>query len=812
MSTVARAVLEIVTDASGVDPGINKVRGSISGLTGDLKSMAGTMGIAFGGAAIVSGIKSLITGTFEYAENITDLAQRMDVSTDAAQRWKYAADQNGSSIETFAKGASNLSKELAGGGKSVEASLKSAGLELRNIQQMKPEDAFNATVAAIARMPDPLQQVKVGTELFGKAWIEMAPAIKNGFIETANEASIMSKQTIKDLDNAKQAWDNFGNSITIWTGRSISLIGNLAEKSGDTMYRLSVLFTEGREGLRNYDAAAADLQRTQANANKTLEENETKARAAAASARDKARADAELEVRGKAAAAEQRRLTEAFQKQVDVLTGKALAREIATLNKEVAAAEKQGGLTAFQYKELGKKLDELMPKGVTLTSRLHDIWLAHERLNPSIRVTTDAYAILAQTMKGVESIRLMPPPPIPLTIGTIDVTQIGRQLGALPAGPEAESFGDRLGVAVSAGFRHALAGLGGIIVGALQSGEGVGRAVGVHLGAAIGDEIGKEIAKRVGGALGSFLGGLAGPIGSIIGSMVGGAVDSVIGRIIGRNDTKNEREQLAQMMGFSSLAAMNDALRAMGEDGNRLVHQGLNIIGRRDHAANQQWMREVEALINEQRRLANEGATAVEDAAEREVDAHKAVKAAIQEKIDTLDSERESVFQSIEDELNAPEYDEAGNRIYGVIEAQGIARLAEIDRQKEELSAQMAQASAKVMDQAVIVRDGIRELFKEPIKITFDLSGFPNLPGSNGGSTGAGGSGTTWSDFLGRTNQLANLRTSSAGSMGGAYLPSLSNNSQPIVLNATLVSKLNNRTVAREQVQVQGEVLRQLGG
>jgi uncharacterized protein YqgV (UPF0045/DUF77 family) len=412
-------------------------------------------------------------------------------------------------------------------------------------------------------------------------------------------------------------------------------------------------------------------------------------------------------------------------------------------------------------------------------------WLAIQRqLNPLITVMEGRYQNIAAILKGMPKVDLsLTPPPIslPVTVGPLDFSQIGKQV-ELGTQPEFVSVGKRIGDGLKGGFTEAMSGLGNVIVGALQGGGDVAKSAGAFMGLSIGNSLADSLADTLSKSLGKTLGGMVGSFFGPVGSLVGGW----IGGMFGGNDTKKDRESAAKLLGFSSLAGLNDALRTMGDEGNKLVHEGLNIIGKNDTAANQAWIKSVQDLFDTQKKKSAEAATAVENASKREEAAIAKVQAAIQSKIDTLDKEHNSVFESIREELENPEYDEAGNRIYGVIEAQGIARLEEIKKQKDALSIQMAEASATVMDEAKITGEGVRklltEIFKDPFKITFDI---PAIPGVTTGGTVGGGSGS-------------GSGVGGIGSHFGRSVPS-GGSAAPVVIN--VISHLDGREVARNQAK-----------
>ena len=63
----------------------------------------------------------------------------------------------------------------------------------------------------------------------GGAREDILPALRNNFLQVAAGATTMSEETIKRLKDAKQSWENFGNSVIIHTGEAIAAIGKLVD-------------------------------------------------------------------------------------------------------------------------------------------------------------------------------------------------------------------------------------------------------------------------------------------------------------------------------------------------------------------------------------------------------------------------------------------------------------------------------------------------------------------------------------------------------------------------------------------------------
>lgn len=520
-----------------------------SSLATKLQGLAGTLGLAFGGAAVVSGLKTLVQGTFEYAEQITDLSARMGVSTTAAQQWKFASEQTGSSLETVQKAVIKLSDGLASGDKSLVASLQAAGVDAAKLRAMKPEDAFNAMTAAIQTLPNPMDQARLALDAFGKSGAELLPAIRDGFADIAEEAPLMQERTIAALDRAKDAWEKLGQTVTIITGGIIADTMSLFSQATSS---LKGFFSIVDVGLKFGPAAALEFA-------------------------------ASLDIAASTAAKAAK-------------NHKDLTLTVENAKEPVENLGKAHAVTAISAAKLTK---EVAQQVAVLPMWTRDA-AAHTSQALQMKM---AYDGLTSTLKSMPSYQLgnAPAPIDILPKASFDVygmvAQVRSSLAMLGKNSEialaAAPVGASLGRSVAQSFGKAMEGLGPVVVGALQGGGNVMKSVFASVGADLGADFGKSIAKSVGGTFGKTLGSFAGPLAALAGSALG----SIVGKIFSGNNTKTAREQAAQMLGFGSLDGLYAALRGMGEEGARLVQQGLNVIGKNDTAANNQWIKDVEALI-----------------------------------------------------------------------------------------------------------------------------------------------------------------------------------------------------------------------
>ena len=502
-----------------------------------------------------------------------------------------------------------------------------------------------------------------------------------------------------------------------------------------------------------------------------------------------------------------RKLADAFQKQVDVLTGKALAREVEELARQVDVAGKQGGLSAYQFDLLGKKLADLRTMGADLPPMLFQIAAGWEDNNRKALPLVSTLQSVNTALKAVYATAMTAPPSLMPGLTDIEASVEsafqavkGAVLTKAPAAAKegASSF-------VSS-FGRGLENLPNVIVGAIQGGGNALQAGIASIGAAVGGWLTNHIKQAMGGGLlGSLLGGLAGTGVTLIASK--------IGNLFGGNDTKKTREQLAKSMGFGSLDSFYRELRTMGEEGQKLVHQGLNVIGKKDTAAQSAWTASVMQLFEDYKRKAAEATAVVEEGQARERAAIDATKAAIQSKIDAVKSEYDSVHESIREELENPEYDETtGERIYGVIEAQGIARMEQLAKEQELLELQMKATGEKVLSEAEIVREGMDKIFSKafevPVVYTATGTGMPSGGARFGGAMANGGdllvNRPTW--FLAGEDGPERATFTPVGR------PSSGSGGSTGPIHITVVSQLDGREVARNQVRYMPGQLRLAGG
>lgn len=555
----------------GVEAPTKALSGNIDGLISKGRALAGVFGVTLGAAAIGSFIKS----TFNAADQVGDLALKMGVSVEAAQRFQFAARQSGAEIEDVSRAIVAMNKNLAEGDKSTVGALEAAGLRFADIRAKKPEEAFRSIADAIARIPDPMLQSKVAMELFGKSGAEILPMIRENSLKAADAINVMGDETVRRLKDAKQAWENFWNGLTVISADAIVGIMNQWNKMMADL-RTGVMFLAGlaKGGITfAFQMAEADVAARNFAAGKPMRDMQSAMTSPSVMSSHGPSASTfltkeereELDKKAKAATEAQRKLNESY---------RAFERERLT------------GLTDAQRQRQEFEARFLRERGLTAANAWAQS-IVSKSTNWASLLTGGAMSI--PTAPGRTANLPMSPIDIKkLTRGALDVEDLLRGV-TIPALTFGQQFSNTIGM------------LPQTILQAFTGGGGVGKSIGGLLGGGLTGGLGTSLGKSLSGSfLGKTLGGAIGSVIPGIGTLLGGLLGGVVGKIgsIGKNTTKGSREDFAGQLGFGSLGDLYKQLQGMGAAGVALANVGMNVIGKKDEAANRKWMADVTTFLD----------------------------------------------------------------------------------------------------------------------------------------------------------------------------------------------------------------------
>jgi septal ring factor EnvC (AmiA/AmiB activator) len=175
-----------------------------------------TAGMAIGAAAVAIGAATIAAGkslfdmgmaTSDAANEVDKMSQKMGLSRQGYQEWKYILDQNGKSIENLTGSFKYFQVGLSKTGddaKKMEANLSKLGLSLSDLQGMSTEDAYEKLIKAFQGMEEGAEKSALAVSLLGGRYgVELMPMLNStaeemdALRQRAHElGAVMSNETI----------------------------------------------------------------------------------------------------------------------------------------------------------------------------------------------------------------------------------------------------------------------------------------------------------------------------------------------------------------------------------------------------------------------------------------------------------------------------------------------------------------------------------------------------------------------------------------------------------------------------------------
>ena len=144
--------------------------------------------------AVAGGLTALAKKTADYADIIDKTSQRMGMSAQATQEWKFVGEQLGVELTSLERGLSRFQKrvgEADDGLASAKRAFETLNIEIQdsagNLRNM--DDLFPATIKKLAEMEDVTKRNQLAMELFGRGGKELIPILNqsSGNIEDLTE-------------------------------------------------------------------------------------------------------------------------------------------------------------------------------------------------------------------------------------------------------------------------------------------------------------------------------------------------------------------------------------------------------------------------------------------------------------------------------------------------------------------------------------------------------------------------------------------------------------------------------------------------
>lgn len=232
------------------------------GTFGKLAQGAAAVGTAVVGAATVAvgGLTTMVTKVTETTGQIADNAAKAGMSAEEYQKWTFAAEQSGMSMDTLQGAMIKQQKafsEAKTGNKALGETYKTLGIDLSTVSSS--EDAFNQTMSALAGVADEAQRNALANDLFGKSYAELTPLLNEG---AAGMDAL--KQKASDLgavmsNDAVAQGEALGDTLDQLKAASMGVFNSLGTSLLPVIQTLADLILENMPTIQDMFAQIAPL-------------------------------------------------------------------------------------------------------------------------------------------------------------------------------------------------------------------------------------------------------------------------------------------------------------------------------------------------------------------------------------------------------------------------------------------------------------------------------------------------------------------------------------------------------------------------
>lgn len=168
--------------AIGVDMPDKDVKNAETAL-GSLTDLAVGLAAAFAASKLITGLNNIINKTAELGDNIAKAAIRTGLSAEALKQWNFVAGLAGVETKTLENSffilARNMDNAIQGSKMSADA-FKDLGLNVRELQNMSPEEALLKSADAFTKIENANKRSALAMKVFGKSGAQLIPLFLNG--------------------------------------------------------------------------------------------------------------------------------------------------------------------------------------------------------------------------------------------------------------------------------------------------------------------------------------------------------------------------------------------------------------------------------------------------------------------------------------------------------------------------------------------------------------------------------------------------------------------------------------------------------
>lgn len=153
------------------------------------------------------------------ADRLLDLEDITGMTTDSIQKWQNAAVVAGTSTEAMTNASEKLTKTMdtmsTGTGKAAEAARK-LGYSYEELDAMNADERMNVLTTALQGVEDKTERARIGADLFGGSWKDMAPIVAlgvDGLKDAKDNAIVFDTEALNAANKFRIGFDEIKKTI-----------------------------------------------------------------------------------------------------------------------------------------------------------------------------------------------------------------------------------------------------------------------------------------------------------------------------------------------------------------------------------------------------------------------------------------------------------------------------------------------------------------------------------------------------------------------------------------------------------------------
>lgn len=232
MALIAELETKLTVNSAGFQSGIEKSVGSIQSMISTFAKLA-VAGVVF--HELKAGVEDFIGKINETTERIAqlyDTSKKLGASVGGFQELEYAAKQSGVSAESLSKSIGFLEKNIGKadeGDKKLIETFEKLGFKVKDLKDMKPEDAFTKIGEAINKLPSQAEKAKDAVQLFSRSGMQNLPLFQRNITELREEFKSFGGELTGAQVTAVKSYAESVNKLTaVWDSFWLQLTAALA--------------------------------------------------------------------------------------------------------------------------------------------------------------------------------------------------------------------------------------------------------------------------------------------------------------------------------------------------------------------------------------------------------------------------------------------------------------------------------------------------------------------------------------------------------------------------------------------------------